>query len=208
MGDFVPRGTSSKTALQNHIKELRQFEDILKKEADLRGLLGPKDLEIAWERHILNSLPIVELIPEGVRVADLGSGAGLPGIPLAIARKDLKVTLIEPMARRVEFLNEVISKMELKNVQVVKGKAENLAKNLQFDFVTARAVAPLKKLVKLAVPLLKPKGYLLAIKGQKAEIELNEALDEILKLKATSLGVVKAGTEIGSEVSMIVVRAE
>lgn len=208
MEGSVPRGTSSKTALLENLEKLKIYEAILKTQADVKGLLGPRDLEIIWERHILNSLPLVELISENATLADIGSGAGLPGIPIAVARPDLKVTLIEPMARRVDFLKETVQALSITNIEVFHGRAEALFRKRKFDFVTARAVAPLKKLVKIAIPLLKPEGFLLAIKGEKANLELNEALAVINELKATSLGVVKKGAEIQSEVSIVVVRAK
>jgi 16S rRNA (guanine527-N7)-methyltransferase len=207
MEDFVPRGTSSKDSLERSTEKLRAFETILEREADKRGLLGPKDLEIVWERHILNCLPLVELIPANATLADLGSGAGLPGLVIAIAREDLKITLVEPMERRVTFLKEVIEELNLTNVEVIQGRAESLSGKRKFDFVTARAVAPMKKLVKLAVPLLNKSGLLLAIKGEKANSELNEALSQIKELKATSLGVVKIGSGINTEISVVVIKA-
>lgn len=208
MQGSVPRGTSSTKALVDWQEKLKAFESILKTQADTKGLLGPRDLEIIWERHILNSLPLIELITEGATLADIGSGAGLPGIPIAIARPDLEVTLIEPMARRADFLKETIDALDLKNTQVFHGRAEALFGKRKLDFVTARAVAPLKKLVKLVIPLLKSQGFLLALKGEKASFELTEALNSINELQATSLGVVKKGKEIDSEVSIVVVRAK
>jgi len=131
----------------------------------------------------------------------------LPGLVLAIAREDLKITLIEPMARRVEFLTEAIAQLALKNVEIFHGRAEELAGEAMFDIVTARAVAPLEKLVKLAIPLIKPQGLLLALKGEKANIELTEALAQIAKSNATSLGVVKLGLEINTAISVVVIKA-
>ncbi len=206
MQGSVPRGTSSKKALEENLEKLKAYEALLKQHGEEKGLLGPRDIQIIWERHILNSLPLVELISPNSTLADIGSGAGLPGIPISICRPDLKITLIEPMARRAEFLKFVIKNLEIKNTEVFHGRAEALFKKQKFDFVTARAVAPLKKLVKIALPLLKSEGYLLALKGAKANLELNDALEVINELQATSLGVVKTGSEIQSEVSIVVVR--
>ena len=202
----VPRGTSSKKALEENLEKLKAYEALLKQHGEEKGLLGPRDIQIIWERHILNSLPLVELISPNSTLADIGSGAGLPGIPISICRPDLKITLIEPMARRIEFLKFAIKDLEIQNTEVFHGRAEALFKKHKFDFVTARAVAPLKKLVKIALPLLKSDGYLLALKGAKANLELNDALEVINELQATSLGVVKVGLEIQSEVSIVVVR--
>ncbi|MGA0842194.1 MAG: 16S rRNA (guanine(527)-N(7))-methyltransferase RsmG [Candidatus Nanopelagicales bacterium] len=206
MQGSVPRGTSSKKALEENLEKLKAYEALLKQHGEEKGLLGPKDIQIIWERHILNSLPLMELISPNSTLADIGSGAGLPGIPLSICRPDLKITLIEPMARRAEFLKIVIKELEIQNTEVFHGRAEALFKKQKFDFVTARAVAPFKKLVKIALPLLKSDGYLLALKGAKANLELNDALEVINELQATSLGVVKTGSEIQSEVSIVVVR--
>ena len=207
MSELVPRGTSSEACLNSKLDALKAFEALLKKEGDKRGLIGPKDLEIIWDRHILNCLPLVEVIEENLSVADVGSGAGLPGIVLAITREDLKITLIEPMARRVEFLAEAIEQLNLENVEIFHGRAEEIVGKAKFDIVTARAVAPLEKLVKLAMPLLRPHGFLLALKGEKANTELNEALAQIAKSNATSLGVMKLGLEINTAVSVVVIKA-
>lgn len=207
MSELVPRGTSSEACLNSKLDALKAFEALLKKEGDKRGLIGPKDLEIIWDRHILNCLPLVEVIEENLSVADVGSGAGLPGIVLAITREDLKITLIEPMARRVEFLAEAIEQLNLENVEIFHGRAEEIVGKAKFDIVTARAVAPLEKLVKLAMPLLHPNGFLLALKGEKANTELNEALAQIAKSNATSLGVMKLGLEINTAVSVVVIKA-
>ena len=147
-------------------EKLRAFGQLLATEGIKRGLLGPREGERIWERHILNCLPVAELIPEGATVADIGSGAGLPGIVLAIARPDLKITLIEPLQRRVDFLIEAST--ELPNVEVVRGKSENLT-GRKFDYVTARAVAPLPKLVAITKHL---GGTLLALKGESAQAEM------------------------------------
>jgi 16S rRNA (guanine527-N7)-methyltransferase len=134
-----------------------------------RGLIGPKEGDRIWERHIANSLSITTIIKEGVRVADIGSGAGLPGIVIALARPDLKVTLIEPLQRRVDFLNEVVSQLEIP-LEVIRGRAERVKK--QFEVVTARAVAPLEKLIQISWHMIPKGGHLLAIKGEGAADEL------------------------------------
>jgi 16S rRNA (guanine527-N7)-methyltransferase len=208
MSGLVPRGTSSKTALAESQSTLQLYEAILKREGDTRGLLGPRELEIVWDRHILNCLTLVELIPLNSTVADIGSGAGLPGIVLAVARPDLAVTLVEPTLRRVEFLNETKAELNLENLSIIQGRAEDLIKGKRFEIVTARAVAPMKKLLNLCLPLLKPGGYLLALKGEKANIELTEALEQISKWNATSLGIVKLGLEINTQATVVVVKAK
>ena len=132
-------------------------------------MIGPKEGERIWERHIENCLPLTTLLPEIGSLADIGSGAGLPGIVVALAKPELKVTLIEPLARRCEFLFEVIDELAL-DIEVIRGKSESLKG--QYDFLTARAVAPLGRLIDTTWHLLRPKGSLLAIKGESAREEL------------------------------------
>lgn len=134
-----------------------------------RGLLGPREADRVWERHLLNCASIVGMLPAGATVADIGSGAGLPGIPLAIARPDLRVTLIEPLLRRATFLEEVRADLGL-DVQVRRARAEEVTD--QFDVLVSRAVAPLDRLARWCAPLLAPGGLLLAIKGSSAAEEV------------------------------------
>ena len=132
-----------------------------------RGLLGPREAPRVWERHVLNCAVVAELLPDGARTVDIGSGAGLPGIPLALARPDLSVVLVEPLARRVDWLREVVEDLELP-VTVERGRAEEAGVRARWegaDVVTARAVAPLARLAGWALPLLRPGGVLLALKG-------------------------------------------
>jgi 16S rRNA (guanine527-N7)-methyltransferase len=138
-----------------------------------RGLIGPREAERVWSRHLFNSAAVAPLIAASSRVVDLGSGAGLPGIPLALARPDVHVVLLEPMARRVQFLEECVDELELANVSVHRGRAEDGVPSLA-DAVTARAVAPLTALAALAFPLCRGDGVLLAIKGAKAGDEVAE----------------------------------
>ena len=155
-----------------------------------RGLIGPREADRIWDRHVLNSAAIAELIDHGARVADVGSGAGLPGIPLAIARPDLSVVLVEPLLRRATFLSEVVAMLGLTTVTVVRGRAEErsvLQEHHDFDVVTSRAVAPLDKLTKWSLPLLRPDGVMAAMKGDRAEAELDEH-ERVMR----SLGVVDA----------------
>jgi len=136
-----------------------------------RGLIGPKEGDRIWERHIANCIPITTIIKEGVRLADIGSGAGLPGIVIALARPDLKVTLIEPLQRRVDFLLEVVDQLKLP-IQVVRGRAEVV--KMQFEIVTSRAVAPLEKLIQISWHMIPKGGSLLAIKGESAQEEIDK----------------------------------
>ena len=127
--------------------KIQAFAGLLKTTGIEHGLIGPKEGDRIWERHIANCIPITTIIPNGVRLADIGSGAGLPGVVIALARPDLKVTLIEPLQRRVDFLNQVIAELEIP-IKVVRGRAE--AVKMQFEVVTARAVAPLEKLIQIS----------------------------------------------------------
>jgi 16S rRNA (guanine527-N7)-methyltransferase len=137
-----------------------------------RGLIGPREVPRLWERHLLNCAVVADLVPQGARVADVGSGAGLPGIAMALRRPDLDVTLIEPLLRRVKFLEEAVTTLGLDRVTVVRSRAEDLAGELAFDVVTARAVAPLAKLLSWTLPLLSPGGTVLAMKGQSVHEEI------------------------------------
>jgi 16S rRNA (guanine527-N7)-methyltransferase len=156
-----------------------------------RGLIGPREGERIWDRHIFNCLPVTQLLPNGASLFDVGSGAGLPGIVIALARPDLQVTLIEPLERRVEFLNEAVAAIpDLPfPIEVLRGRAQDIKKTA--DFVTARAVAPLEKLKKMSWHMVKTGGSLLAMKGESAAAEMvgvkGAELHEI-KLEGIELG--------------------
>jgi 16S rRNA (guanine527-N7)-methyltransferase len=152
--------------------QILAYADLLAGPAIERGLIGPKEGDRIWQRHIANCIPITTLIPQGVRVADIGSGAGLPGVVIALARPDLKVTLIEPLSRRVDFLNEIIKELGL-SIEVIRARSEVVKK--QFEIVTARAVAPLDKLIAISWHMIPRGGSLLAIKGELAQEELNKS---------------------------------
>jgi len=149
--------------------KIQAFATLLKTTGIEHGLIGPKEGDRIWERHIANCIPITTIIAKEVRLADIGSGAGLPGVVIALARPDLKVTLIEPLQRRVDFLTQVIAELELP-IKVVRGRAE--AVKMQFEVVTARAVAPLEKLIQISWHMIPRGGCLLAIKGENVAEEL------------------------------------
>ncbi|CAB4659773.1 unannotated protein [freshwater metagenome] len=140
-----------------------------------RGLIGPREADRIWERHIFNCLPITQLLKEGSILFDVGSGAGLPGIVIALARPDLHVTLIEPLERRVEFLKEAVAGLD---IEVIRGQAQDVRATAHY--VTARAVAPLEKLKRMSWHLLKTGGSLMAIKGKSAEEEMSSVPKAIL----------------------------
>jgi 16S rRNA (guanine527-N7)-methyltransferase len=154
---------------QGHQDQIQRYAELLSSTGIERGLIGPKEGDRIWERHIANCIPITTIIPQGVRVADIGSGAGLPGIVIALARPDLKVSLIEPLQRRVDFLNEVVAELAL-DVEVIRGRAERV--KMQFEIVTARAVAPLEKLIQISWHMIPRGGSLMAIKGESAADEI------------------------------------
>ena len=143
--------------------EIQAFAHFLATAGIERGLIGPREGERIWDRHIFNCLPVTQLLPEGTTLFDIGSGAGLPGIVIALARPDIQVTLIEPLERRVEFLKEATEGL---NIEVIRGRAQDVKKSA--DYVTARAVAALDKLKKMSWHMLKMNGSLLAMKGESA----------------------------------------
>jgi 16S rRNA (guanine527-N7)-methyltransferase len=166
--------------------EIRAYAQFLATAGIERGLIGPREGERIWERHIFNCLPVTQLLPQGASLFDIGSGAGLPGIVIALARPDLKVTLIEPLERRVEFLKEATAGTE---IEVIRGRAQDVKKSA--DYVTARAVAPLEKLKKMSWHMVKTGGALLAMKGESAATEMvgvkNAVLHEI-EIEGVGLG--------------------
>jgi 16S rRNA (guanine527-N7)-methyltransferase len=155
--------------------EIRAYADFLKGAGIERGLIGPREGDRIWERHILNSLFVCQLLPQRASLFDIGSGAGLPGIVIALSRPDLKVTLIEPLERRVEFLKEATAGTE---IAVIRGRAQDVKKSA--DYVTARAVAALDKLKKMSWHMLKMNGSLLAMKGESAAVEMAAVPGSIL----------------------------
>ncbi len=154
---------------------IKSYANLLAGAGIERGLIGPREAERIWERHIFNCLPVIQLLKDGSTVFDVGSGAGLPGIVIALARPDLHVTLIEPLERRVEFLTEAVNGL---NIEVVRGQAQD--HRATAHYVTARAVAPLEKLKKITWHLLKTGGSLMAIKGKSAEEEMKTVAKSIL----------------------------
>jgi 16S rRNA (guanine527-N7)-methyltransferase len=171
---FEAEPESAKAIFGPQIEKARAFAQNLANDSDDLGLLGPRELDKLWSRHILNSAVVAETVKAGDLVADVGSGAGLPGIPMAIALPEAHFVLIEPMERRSTWMLEVIQELGLANVEVRRARAEEVL-DLKFDIVTARAVAALGKLLRLTVPLLKPGGSLIALKGSKAADEIEAA---------------------------------
>jgi 16S rRNA (guanine527-N7)-methyltransferase len=169
--DRVDLESAGQAAFSTRFTVAARYADFLASAGIERGMIGPREAGRIWERHLLNSAALCPLIPEGSRVVDLGSGAGLPGIPIAIARPDLEVVLLEPMQRRTRFLADCLEVLGLANVEVVRGRAES-GVGRPADIVVARAVAELSALVRLAAGLLRRDGVLLALKGASAAVEL------------------------------------
>jgi 16S rRNA (guanine527-N7)-methyltransferase len=170
-----------------------------------RGLIGPREAERLWERHLLNSAVVTELVPEGASVLDVGSGAGLPGIPMAVARPDLHVELVEPLLRRTTWLDEVVADLGLQEqVTVTRGKVAVIGRRA-VDVVTARAVAPLDRLVPMCLPLLRPGGLLLALKGERAEDEVAAVHGQLSRWRVGSLSVARCGGGVLAEETTVVV---
>ena len=184
----------------------------------VRGLIGPREVPRLWERHVLNSAAVAEAVPQGARVVDVGSGAGLPGIPLALARADVTLTLVEPMARRVEFLEEAVGDLggrpdvsggvDVRRWRVIRGRAEDRAVVSTVgpvDVVTARAVAPLPRLVGWCRGLLRPGAQLVALVGAKAVEELPGMMAELTAAGMRDVHTRAVGAELGDAATTVVV---
>ena len=192
MAADVPAEAAS--VLGGVLDQARRYAELLATDGVTRGLIGPRETDRLWDRHLLNCAVVTELLPEYGRMVDIGSGAGLPGIVLAMLRPSLEVTLLEPLLRRAVFLEECVAELGLANATVLRARAEdkNVA-GLAADIATARAVAPLDRLAGWAAGLLRPGGQLLAIKGQSAEAELAAAKPVLSRLGVRSAEVLQAG---------------
>ena len=172
-----------------------RYAELLATDGVVRGLIGPREAPRLWERHLLNCAVLEEVIAPGAGVCDIGSGAGLPGIVLAIARPDLTITLVEPLLRRTTFLEEVVAELGLTQVTVVRGRADALHGEATFDVVTSRAVAALPKLVEWSMPLVAPHGEMIALKGGSAAEEVAEASAELARRGCAPARVAEIGAE-------------
>ncbi|WP_392507719.1 16S rRNA (guanine(527)-N(7))-methyltransferase RsmG [Naumannella halotolerans] len=191
----VPIPPAAQDLFGDRIDTARAYVEVLADRGVSHGLLGPREIPRLWERHLINSLALEQFVETDSTVVDIGSGAGLPGIPLAIARPDLQVTLLEPLLRRSKFLTTVVDELGLsQRVSVVRARAED--HDGRYAVVTARAVAPLPRLVDWALPLMSEGGTILALKGASALAEVADAAQVLQRLA------------LHSEVSQVVVHPD
>lgn len=176
-----------------------RFAEMLHDQGELRGLIGPREITRIWERHILNSAAVVQFLPETGSIADIGSGAGLPGIVIAAMRPDATVLLVEPMERRCLWLSEVVDELGLTNVEVKRGRAEEYHGAFQCEAVTSRAVAALEKLARMSLPLVERGGEMVVLKGRNVAQEIEPARKVLRKYKTEEPEVIEAFTVDGVE---------
>jgi 16S rRNA (guanine527-N7)-methyltransferase len=188
-----PMPTLGREVFGDAAAKAERYAELLAGPGVERGLIGPNEVPRLWERHLLNSAAVARLVPGPCSLVDVGSGAGLPGIVLALLLPDADVTLLEPALRRTIFLEECVAELGLGNTRVWRARAEQAAGALAVDVVTARAVAPLDRLAALALGLLKPGGIVLAVKGAKAEAEVQAASEALRRLGVRDVEVLVAG---------------
>lgn len=197
--------SEASTVFGDRLTLAQRYVDLLSTGGIERGLIGPREADRLWDRHLLNSAVVAELVPAGARVVDVGSGAGLPGIPLAIVRPDLQVELVEPLLRRTAWLGETVAELGLgDSVVVTRGKVAVIGSR-QVDVVTARAVAPLERLLPMCMPLVRPGGVLLALKGEQAEAEVEAVHRHVSRWRVSSLDVARCGGGVLAEATTVVV---
>jgi len=176
----------------------REFHEHLLQHGEELGLIGPREIERLWTRHLINSALLSSLVPSAT-LADIGSGAGFPGLVIALMRPDVQCTLIEPMERRAQWLRDESERLGLQNVEVLRARAEEVPRDRQFDSVTARAVSALKKLIPMAYPLVAPGGQMVFLKGQKVVDEVAAARAVLRPEIFQSVDVVVVGPEWNTE---------
>lgn len=202
MNDDVSRETPSvpeaarRAFASDRVDLAARYTELLATDGVLRGLIGPREADRLWDRHVLNSAVLGEAVPHGASVCDIGTGAGLPGVVLAIARPDITMTLVEPLLRRTTFLDEVVSELGLDHVTVVRARAEELHGNRTFDVVTSRAVAPLERLVGWSMPLVAATGALVAMKGRSVHDEIVAARGTLTTWRCAEPEVLELGAGV------------
>jgi 16S rRNA (guanine527-N7)-methyltransferase len=202
--DFTPESEPASAAriFGAGIDQARAYAAALTRDGETFGLLGPREYPRIWTRHILNSAVVAELVSPGQTVGDVGSGAGLPGIPMAIAQPEAEFVLIEPMERRSDWLKSQIEELGLKNVRVLRARAEEVGE--AFDVVTARAVKALPQLLQMCVPMTKHGGEIIALKGEKAQLEIDDSKRLVKKLGIESFDIVFTGEQFLDEPTRVV----
>ena len=210
-GPAVPAPPPAAAAVfGDRLAAAERYVELLAGPGQAQGVIGPRELPRLWDRHVLNSAAVGEVLPADATVVDVGSGAGLPGVPLALARPDLTITLLEPMARRVAWLERVVDELGLA-VTVVRGRAEERETRRrcgECDVATARAVAPMGRLAAWALPLVRPGGILAAMKGASAETEIERDLKEIRTAGGDDCRVVRCGVGDAATTVVLVSRSE
>lgn len=186
---------AAQTLFGERLPLVRRYAGLLAGPAVERGLLGPREVPRLWQRHLLNCAVVAELLPAGAQVCDVGSGAGLPGVVVAAQRPDVQVTLLEPLLRRASFLTQVVAALPLPNAAVERGRAEEQPSG-GYDVVLARAVAPLDRLARLTLPLLRRGGRLLAFKGVRAQDEIEAGGEAISAAGATDMRLLELGAAL------------
>ncbi|MCW2545175.1 MAG: rRNA ((527)-N(7))-methyltransferase RsmG [Frankiales bacterium] len=194
-GQLPPAPPSAAAVFGDRLPSITSFAELLATAGVERGLLGPREAPRLWERHLLNCAGLSDLIEDGQVVLDLGSGAGLPGLVLAVQRPEVQVVLVEPLQRRATFLTEAVEQLGLRNALVRRSRAEELHGKVEVDVVTARAVAPVDRLAGWALPLLHAGGRLLAMKGEQAATELAAAGPALHRAGGVDSAVVEVGSE-------------
>jgi len=197
-----PEPTAAAALFGDRIEVARRFTDDLARKGEELGLIGPLEVPRLWSRHILNSALVAPLLKPG-RVGDIGSGAGLPGLVLAVARPDVHMVLIEPMERRVDWLTSEADELGLDNVTVIRARAEETRLDAPLDQVTARAVSSLSKLIPITTPLVKHGGELLFMKGSRVGEEMDAAAKVIRKAHLINVEILTLGEGIVPEVTRV-----
>ncbi|MEV8213561.1 16S rRNA (guanine(527)-N(7))-methyltransferase RsmG [Leifsonia sp. NPDC077715] len=203
MTDVETEPDAAAALFGDRIEVARRFTQNLADQGEERGLIGPLELPRLWSRHILNCAIVAPLLRLGL-VGDVGSGAGLPGLVLAIARPDVSFVLIEPMERRIAWLSEQVADLGLDNVQVLRARAEDVRLDVPLDQVTARAVSAFRKLLPLTAPLLRDGGELVLMKGAGAPAEVEAATKEIRTFKVHDIEVLTLGEGVLDEVTRVI----
>lgn len=205
MDDLEREPDYAVTLFGPEIEKARAFAKRLAEDSETFGLLGPRELPRIWSRHVINSGLLAELIPPGSKVVDVGSGAGLPGIPMAIAQPQANFTLVEPMERRANWLLSVVKDLGIENVKVLRARAEDV-KESDFDYATARAVAALDKLLKMLTPLIRDSKSrtIIAMKGSKAQDEIKDAERKLAALGYSQPEILTLGLNKAPETATVV----